>query len=312
MRSIKTLVIWSAIISLGAIGFIVWTISGHAGTTNQPIHTYVDAQGRSHTTPVHSDTKSTQPKSTQSTSTPAKSTQAEPIVSRQTALQDLWKTSPFPQWQVAVYDEQTQDITSISNTDQPMTLASVIKVGILASVLQQQTTLTSTNQSLADDMMQHSDNDSAQTLYDQVGSAGLQQTYKAFGLTNTTVNTQHWGWTTSTATDQVTLLTHIFLPKQAQLTADQQTIIQSEMLAVDRHQKWGVGKMTQNTAVKNGWLPDDDDPNSWSLNSIGHVVDGQNAYDVAILTHGQTFDNGTQQLTDYAQQTMHILEETKP
>lgn len=307
MRSTKTLVIWSAIISLGAIGFIVWTIGGHAGTTTtQPTHTYVDAQGRSHKTPIHESATST-PTHDSGTSTHTKTT-----VSRQTALQQLWQDSPFPQWQVAVYDYQTQQTTSVSNTTDPMTLASVTKVGILASVLQQQTALTSTNQSLADDMIQHSDNDSAQTLYDQVGSAGLQQTYKAFGLTNTTVNTQHWGWTTSTATDQVTLLTHIFLPKQAQLTADQQTIIQSEMLAVDSHQKWGVGKMTQNTAVKNGWLPDDDDPNSWSLNSIGHVVDGQNAYDVAILTHGQTFDNGTQQLTDYAQQTMHILEETKP
>lgn len=300
MQSIKSIIIGSVIVSLSAIGFIVWTISGHAGTTNQPTHTYVDAQGRSHTTPVHSNTKST----------PAKSTQAEPPKSRQTALQDLWKNSPFPQWQVAVYDEQTQDITSVSNTDQPMTLASVTKVGILASVLRQQTTLTATNQTLADKMMQQSDNDSAQALYDQVGSTGLQQTYNAFGLTHTTVNTQHWGWTTSTATDQATMLIHIFQPKQVQLTTEQQTIIQSEMSAVDSHQTWGVGQMSQTTAVKNGWLPDDDNPNSWSLNSIGHVVDGQNSYDVAILTHGQTFDNGTQQLTDYAQQTMHILEET--
>lgn len=82
------------------------------------------------------------------------------------------------------------------------------------------------------------------------------------------------------------------------------------MLAVDTRQKWGVGQMTQTTAVKNGWLPDDDDPSSWSLNSIGHITDGQKAYDVAILTHGQSFDAGTQQLTNYAQQTMHILEET--
>lgn len=307
MQSIKSIVIGSVLVSLSAIGFIVWTISGHAGTTSQPTHTYIDAQGRSHTTPVHSHSKSAL-----SNATSSHSAKSEPIVSRQTALQDLWKTSPFPQWQVAVYDEQTQDITSVSNTDQPMTLASVTKVGILASVLQQQTTLTATNQPLVDKMIQQSDNDSAQALYDQVGSAGLQQTYNAFGLTHTTVNTQHWGWTTSTATDQVTLLTHIFQPKQAQLTADQQTIIQSEMSAVDSHQKWGVGKMTQTTAVKNGWLPDDDDPNSWSLNSIGHVVDGQNSYDVAILTHGQTFDTGTQQLTDYAQQTMHILEESMP
>lgn len=307
MQSIKSIVIGSVLVSLSAIGFIVWTISGHAGTTSQPTHTYIDAQGRSHTTPVHSHSKSAL-----SNATSSHSAQSKPITSRQTALQDLWKTSPFPQWQVAVYDEQTQDITSVSNTDQPMTLASVTKVGILASVLQQQTTLTSTNQPLVDKMIQQSDNDSAQALYDQVGSTGLQQTYNAFGLTHTTVNTQHWGWTTSTATDQVTLLTHIFQPKQVQLTADQQTIIQSEMSAVDSHQKWGVGQMTRTTAVKNGWLSDDDDPNSWSLNSIGHVVDGQNSYDVAILTHGQTFDTGTQQLTDYAQQTMHILEETTP
>ena len=304
MRSIKSIVIGSVLISLSAIGFVVWTISGHAGTTSQPIHTYVDAQGRPHTKPVQSHGKSTQSESTQ-----PETTQSEPIESRQTALQDLWQTSPFPQWQVAVYDYQTQEITSVSNTNQPMTLASVTKVGILASVLQQQTTLTTTNQPLADKMIQQSDNDSAQALYDQVGSTGLQQTYNAFGLTHTTVNTQHWGWTTSTATDQVALLNHIFQPNQVQLTTEQQATIQSEMSAIDSRQRWGVGQMTRNTAVKNGWLPDDDDRNSWSLNSIGHVIDGEKAYDVAILTHGQAFDNGTQQLTDYAQQTIHILEE---
>lgn len=307
MRSIKTLVIWSAIISLGAIGFIVWTIGGHAGTTTtQPTHTYVDAQGRSHKNPIHESTTST-PAHDSTTSTPA---HAKPTVSRQTALQQLWQDSPFPQWQVAVYDYQTQQTTSVSNTTDPMTLASVTKVGILASVLQQQTAVSSDNQPLVDKMIQKSDNDSAQALYDQVGSTGLQRTYQAFGLTNTTVNTQHWGWTTSTATDQVTLLNHIFQPNQVQLTTEQQATIQSEMLAVDTRQKWGVGQMTQTTAVKNGWLPDDDDPNSWSLNSIGHITDGQKAYDVAILTHGQPFDTGTQQLTNYAQKTMHILEET--
>lgn len=111
MRSIKTLVIWSAIISLGAIGFIVWTIGGHAGTTTQPTHTYVDAQGRSHKTPIHDSATST-PIHESATSTPthdsATSTHTKTTVSRQTALQQLWQDSPFPQWQVAVYDYQTQ------------------------------------------------------------------------------------------------------------------------------------------------------------------------------------------------------------
>lgn len=303
MRSVKSIVIGSLLISVGAIGFIVWTIGGHAGTTNQPMHTYIDAQGHQHTKPVH-ETSTSIPKT--STSTPK-----APTVSRATALKQLWQNSDFAQWQVAVYDEQTQETTAVSNTDQPMTLASVTKVGILASVLRQQTALSTTNQTLADKMIQHSDNDSAQALYDQVGSVGLQQTYNAFGLTNTTVNAQHWGWTTSTATDQVTLLTHIFQSNQAQLTANQQAVIQSEMSAVESKQKWGVGQMTTTTAVKNGWLPDDDDPANWSLNSIGHVVDGENAYDVAILTHGQSFDTGTKQLTDYAQQTMQLLRSTK-
>jgi hypothetical protein len=197
----------------------------------------------------------------------------------------------------AVYDDVT-GVTSLYRPGVAQDTASIMKVDILATLLAQGQSqgqaLTAAEQPLAVDMIEESDNDDAQALWDTEGGATAVGAFNTTaGLTQTDPDAAgYWGLSTTTAADQVQLLRTVAYPN-AILTAASQAYELNLMEHVDSDQAWGVsaGVVPGSTvALKNGWLPLDS--GGWQVNSVGYV-DGQGRdYVVAVLTDDDTEANG--------------------
>lgn len=197
----------------------------------------------------------------------------------------------------AVYDEAT-GYTSLYRPGIAETTASIIKVDILATLLAQGQAsgqaLTPGDQALAQDMIEISDNDDAQSLWNAEGGAPAVQSFDTTaGLTQTTPDTAgYWGLSMTTAADQVQLVRLVAYPNNV-LTPASQGYELGLMSNVDPSQAWGVSAgVAPGTAValKNGWLPLDG--GGWQVNSVGYVNgDGRN-YVIAVLTDGMTEAGG--------------------
>lgn len=308
---------------VGAIGFIVFAVSSYllsgSDVKPEPTQSYVDSDGNPHLKPVKDPSADTADDDQQS--------YAEvDYDSKQRAFNDYWQsnTDAFDDWQVAIYDEQDKLTYQASSRPQSetkphtMTLASVTKVGILASYLRTSNDLDTAHQQLAEKMITKSDNDSAQKLYSEVekrNPGSLQRTYQAMGTENTTVDPSHWGLTKSTALDQIKVLTSVFNDSANNgMSAEQQQYMRGLMQHVTPTQQWGVGQVAKNAYLKNGWLPDDEtatnssDDTTWTVNSIGHVTKNNRQFDIAVLTHGAEFDNATQQLSTMLKKSLRIVQ----
>ena len=115
---------------------------------------------------------------------------------------------------VAVYDDVTGQ-TSVYRPGIAEDTASIMKVDILATLLaEDQThgeTLTTAEDGLSQDMIEHSDNADAQDLWEAEGGAAAVTSFDtAAGLTQTTPDAAgYWGLSTTTAVDQVQLLRQV-------------------------------------------------------------------------------------------------------
>jgi beta-lactamase class A len=197
----------------------------------------------------------------------------------------------------AVYDAVTGSL-SVYRPGVAQDTASIIKVDILATLLAQGQAdgraLTAAEQSMAEDMIEESDNDDAQDLWDNEGGAPAVSAFdKTAGLTQTNPDTAgYWGLSTTTAADQVQLLKTVAYAN-ATLTPASQAYELNLMEHVDSDQAWGVSAGVTpgaTVALKNGWLPLD--AGGWQVNSIGYVNgDGRN-YVIAVLTDDDTEANG--------------------
>jgi hypothetical protein len=197
----------------------------------------------------------------------------------------------------AVYDDVTGR-TSSYRPDTPEVTASIMKVDILATLLAQSQAdgqaLTPADQSLSQSMIELSDNDDAQDLWDSEGGATAVQRFDtAAGLTQTTPDAAgYWGLSTTTAADQVQLMRTVAYPNGVLSTASQGYEL-GLMSHVESDEDWGVSAgpgADATVALKNGWLPLDS--GGWQVNSVGYVDgDGRN-YVIAVLTDGATEANG--------------------
>jgi Beta-lactamase enzyme family len=197
----------------------------------------------------------------------------------------------------AVYDEVTGS-TSIYRPGIAETTASIIKVDILATLLAQGQAsgqaITPGDQALAQDMIEESDNDDAQSLWDAEGGAPAVQSFDTTaGLTQTSPDKSgYWGLSMTTAADQVQLVRLVAYPNNV-LTPASQSYELGLMSRVDPSQAWGVSAGVApgtTVALKNGWLPLDG--GGWQVNSVGYVNgDGRN-YVIAVLTDGSTEAGG--------------------
>lgn len=199
---------------------------------------------------------------------------------------------------IAVYDLATGQEWSLGG-GAAQAEASVVKVNILEALLSQRPSgLTSNDQSLARQMIEDSDNNSATSLWDLVGGAtGISSYNNQAGLTQTTPSAcvvctgfpwPGWGLTTTTPQDQITLLRRLVEPGGTLTSADRDYAL-SLMENVAPDQAWGVsGGVPAGTtvALKNGWLPLDAANSDWQINSVGWVHGGGRDYLLAMLSTG--------------------------
>jgi beta-lactamase class A len=197
----------------------------------------------------------------------------------------------------AVYDDDT-GVTSVYRPDTPEVTASSMKVDILTTLLAQEQaagqSLTAAQQATSVSMIEDSDNDAAQSLWDQEGGAKAVERFDAaVGLTETDPDSAgYWGLSSTTAADQVQLLRTLAYPSTLLAPASQSYEL-GLMSHVESAETWGVSAgPTAGTAValKDGWLPIEG--GGWQVNSEGYVNgDGRN-YVIAVMTYGTSEATG--------------------
>lgn len=125
---------------------------------------------------------------------------------------------------------------------------------------------------LAGAMMEHSDNDAANALWDAAGGqSAMQAANRLLGLRHTNLGADgYWGLTSTTVTDQLRLLADL-TSARSPLHAAARRYALGLMEQAAAGQRWGVSAAASQgagTAVRNGWMPD---PLRWVINSIGVV-----------------------------------------
>ena len=170
--------------------------------------------------------------------------------------------------------------------------ASIVKADVLAVLLlrhqQSGTDLSADEDELAEQMIEDSDNDAASDLWgDDGGAYGMAEANETLGLAHTTPGADYyWGLTTTSVSDQLTLLDDLASP-HSPLEAASRSFELHLMKNVTADQAWGVSAAaTPGTpcAVKNGWLPD---PQLWVINSIGVIEHDHQQLLVAALSDDQ-------------------------
>ena len=178
--------------------------------------------------------------------------------------------------------------------------ASIVKVEIMGAALEeaqgQGHPLPETEASLMPSMIENSDNASATSLLADIGGPqALARFDRSVGMTQTTPSSlalipgtslPGWGLTTTSALDEVALVSKFAYPNAALSTASRDYGL-NLMEQVESDQDWGItaGVPPGTTvALKNGWLPVG--PNDWQVNSIGWVDGVGHNYVLAVLTTG--------------------------
>lgn len=193
-----------------------------------------------------------------------------------------------------------------------MVEASAVKVEILvATLLQHQDEripMDAGDDSLATKMIQNSDNDAAVAMFDELGgTAALNTANTRLGLGNTEIGTGgYFGFTTTNAQDQVTLL-KVLTASNSPLDAASRSYALGLMRGVAPDESWGVtvaADESSSPAVKNGWLPVDNDDDRWSVTSMGVITVGGHQVLMAVLAQHQD----TQQIgIDYIEQASKLV-----
>jgi beta-lactamase class A len=202
----------------------------------------------------------------------------------------------------AVYDVGSGQTWHLGQ-GQPQTEASVVKLDVLETLLAEReqgegTGLSASDQSLAEEMIEDSDNAAATSLWYEVGGPARIRSFNTkAGLTHTAPSAcvvcpgfpwPGWGLTTTTPDDQIALLRQLVAPTSL-LTSAERGYALSLMENVTPSQRWGVsgGVPAQVTvAIKNGWLPLQGTGSDWQINSVGWVSGGGRNYLMAVLTTG--------------------------
>jgi beta-lactamase class A len=175
--------------------------------------------------------------------------------------------------------------------------ASIVKVEIMGTALREAQQsgqgLPPDEQSLMPSMIEDSDNDSATSLLQDVGGASAVGRFdRSAGMTGTRPSAlalipgtpwPGWGLTTTTARDEVVLVSRFAYPN-AVLSAASRRYGLSLLENVEPDQAWGVsGGVPAGTtiALKNGWLPLG---SVWQIDSIGWIDGHGRDYVLAVLT----------------------------
>jgi beta-lactamase class A len=208
---------------------------------------------------------------------------------------------------VAVLDATTGAQLAV-NADAGFHTASIVKVDILATLLlkrQAAQGLSANEQSLAFDMITKSDNAAATSLWNEIGGAsGLAAANRTLGLTETTPGSgASWGYTTTTANDQLRLL-QALTSASGPLDATSRGYVLNLMSQVENDQDWGMPAAASAQAtgvyVKNGWMDDATDDGLWVNNSVGRIVEPGHDWLVVVLTSGNTSESSGINVVEHA------------
>lgn len=208
-------------------------------------------------------------------------------------LDEVAATSP--NFSVAVLDKKTGQTYAYRDAVAYDT-ASIVKAQILACMLlraqDQKRSPSSAELKLADPMITVSDNDATTSLFKRLGGReSVDKCNKRLGLTQTAVD-DRWGFTRTTATDQVRLLSE-FADTSGPLNTNARKTAFTLMNTVEKDQSWGtpaIAKPGETTTVKNGWDTRSSEGGLWVVNTIGRITSTDNTTDVsvAVLSHKNT------------------------
>ncbi len=241
-------------------------------------------------------------------------TQADPLVVPLVTTTTI-PSNPFQDADVATFlASRTNNVTASVcdlrtgriynyNPYVPLPTASMVKIDILAALLHKNAklgrSLTASDKATAALMVEHSDNEAANILFNELGGPTVLNAFnRSIGMTQTT-SEWNWGATMTTPYDEIALLRTLLLPNQVLSDSDRRYVLRL-MEHVVGYQRFGVGAGLPPEALvglKNGWFPYSD---GWGINSAGYVMLGNTEYLIAI----QTGHNPNQQ---YGRDTVSTL-----
>jgi beta-lactamase class A len=176
-----------------------------------------------------------------------------------------------------VYD---QDTTTV--------MASTAKVPILLTLLddaeRQRRTLTAAETQLATEMIEESNNDDAQTLYQEVTAQGVSQYLASIGIQGIQMQ-DLFGYSTTTPLAMVNLMEAL---RSGRILDSQDRAFALDLMGnIDPAQQMGIGETAPQGAtyyMKDGWVIAPD--NTWTTGSVGIVQDSAQIYDIAVYAQG--------------------------
>jgi beta-lactamase class A len=142
-------------------------------------------------------------------------------------------------------------------------------------------------------MIENSDNDSAQALFEEIGGAPAMDAFMhRVNVPGLWPNPDGWGWSTVSPMAMVRLLT--LLQQGKILNAQDRALALNLMRNVESDQQVGVGDTAPqgaSVALKDGWVPGPD--GLWAMNSSGIITLGGETYIIAVYTqHYGSLDDG--------------------
>lgn len=195
---------------------------------------------------------------------------------------------------VALYDRRNYRTFTYQGSWRNETL-SIVKVLIMATVLrrcqERKINLTKTQVSQADAMITRSDNSAANALLIWAGVTNVRRVAALYGMKSTVIQggtvagaSNWWGYSMTTAQDQITLMTGIIWGTTV-ISVANRDYLRRLMAQVTSSQRWGVCAPplpTSNTwNTKNGWGPRS---GGYRLNSVGHIYGNGRNYNAVILS----------------------------
>jgi beta-lactamase class A len=197
---------------------------------------------------------------------------------------------------VAIYD-LTRNRSYVSNQTTTFTLASSAKVYILCAYLdsleRQHRAPSGYERSEMTLMIEESDNNAAQWLYNRIGQAAGQARYlTSIGIMDYIGRGYDWGWAQLSPADMVRILT---LLQTDQILSAADRAFALSLLGHVELGRWGVGDTAPSGArvyMKDGWVTGPD--GRWAQNSSGIVVVGGETYIISVYTaHLPRYDWGS-------------------
>jgi Beta-lactamase enzyme family len=195
-----------------------------------------------------------------------------------------------------LYDETRQQYYTY-NPDGQFTVASSVKVPIMLTLLTmiegQGRDVNDGEMYLLTTMIENSNNDSAQALWEEVGGVNTVTSFlRGVGIQGFSGNPDAWGYSTISPRAMVQLLT--LLHEGKILTPQHRALALSLMESIEPDQQTGAGDtapVDATVAMKDGWVPGPD--GLWAMNTSGIITVGDETYIISVYTQDDdSLDDG--------------------